>query len=262
MDVITLAELKIISDEKGFNIALIEKDYLITYLLYLLKDVENIYFKGGTALNKIFLNHERLSEDLDFTLTTDLDSVEKEIRTILKGTIFDKISHDKRVDKFVRLIVEYKLFHDTGTIFLDLNERGKLLLKPEKYEVKHFYKDHIPQFSVKTLSLKEMVAEKMAAAIGRNRPRDHFDLLSIISRKIPIDYALVKSKCAESGDEFSILKVFNKAKTLKNRWDEDINPVLAKKITFVEVMKTLAKHFKYTEEKEKLKQQNSDSSKL
>src|SRR3989338_5137592 len=79
MDLITLAELKIIADEKGFNINLIEKDYLITFLLYLLKDVENIYFKGGTALNKIFLDHERLSEDIDFTLTTDLNIVEKEL---------------------------------------------------------------------------------------------------------------------------------------------------------------------------------------
>src|SRR3989344_7033247 len=109
MDVITLEELKIIADEKGFNIGLIEKDYLITYLLYLIKDVEHIYFKGGTALNKIFLDHERLSEDLDFTITNDLNIVEKEIRTRLNGTIFDKLSHDKRVDKFVRLITHYKL---------------------------------------------------------------------------------------------------------------------------------------------------------
>lgn len=54
---ITLSELKIISGEKGFNIKILEKDYLLTYLLYLIKDVEGIYFKGGTALNKIFLGH-------------------------------------------------------------------------------------------------------------------------------------------------------------------------------------------------------------
>ncbi|MBI5871826.1 hypothetical protein HZB88_01955 [archaeon] len=44
---ITLSELKIISDKEGFNINLIEKDYLITDLLYLLKDINSIYFKGG-----------------------------------------------------------------------------------------------------------------------------------------------------------------------------------------------------------------------
>src|SRR3989344_1597744 len=158
---ITLNELKIISDKEGFNINLIEKDYLITYLLYLLKDINNMYFKGGTAINKILLNHARLSEDIDFTLTDSLPKVEKEIKEKLKGTKFNKISHDKRVDKFVRLVVHYKLFHDEGTIFVDLNERAKLLQKPEKHELRHFYKEYIPPFSIKTLSKEEMIAEKM-----------------------------------------------------------------------------------------------------
>ena len=113
---ITLDELKIIAAEQEFDIVLVEKDYLITYLLYLLKDVENIYFKGGTALNKIFLNHKRLSEDLDFTLTGKVDDVEKNIKNKLKGTPFSKITHGKKVNKFVRLIVHYKLFHEYSLI--------------------------------------------------------------------------------------------------------------------------------------------------
>ena len=66
---ITLERLNIIAGKEGFNIIMIEKDYLLTYLLYLLRDIKGIYFKGGTALHKVILNHERLSEDLDFTLT-------------------------------------------------------------------------------------------------------------------------------------------------------------------------------------------------
>src|SRR3989344_3431658 len=105
---ITLDELKIIADKKKLNIIILEKDYLVTYLLYLIKDIKNIYFKGGTALNKIFLNHKRLSEDLDFTVTEDIPKIKEK----LKGTIFNKISHDKRVDNFTRLVVHYKLFHE------------------------------------------------------------------------------------------------------------------------------------------------------
>ena len=37
---ITLDELKIIAAEQGFNVPIIEKDYLITYLLFLLKDIK------------------------------------------------------------------------------------------------------------------------------------------------------------------------------------------------------------------------------
>lgn len=251
--VITLSELKIIADEKGFNINLIEKDYLITYLLYLLKDVKNIYFKGGTAINKILLNHARLSEDLDFTLTASISQVEKEIKNRVKGTMFKRITHDKRVHGFVRLIVHYNLFHDEGTIFIDLNERAKLLKKTENNMLPHFYRDYVPSFSINTLSKQELIAEKMAATIGRNKPRDHFDLYKIISNKMQVDLQMVKQKCEESGNEFNIIKMFNRAKKLNIRWDDDLTPLIAHKITFQEVMTTLAKHFKLKEEKEKLK---------
>jgi predicted nucleotidyltransferase component of viral defense system len=246
---ITLNELKIIAGEKGFNIKMLEKDYLLTNLLYLIKDVRGIYFKGGTALNKIFLDNARLSEDLDFTLTEKLSDVEKVIKEKLKATIFGKITHDKRVDKFVRLVVSYRLFHEHGTIFIDLNERARLSEKPEIHEVNHFYSNYIQKFSVHTLSKKEMIAEKMAAAIGRNKPRDHFDLYTIINNKIPVDLSLVKEKCRKSGGEFSILKMFSHAKKLHSRWENDMGQLLPKEVSFQTVMKTLSKHFNLKHEK-------------
>jgi len=250
---ITLSKLKVIADSHDFNIQLMEKDYLLTELLYLIKDIDGIYFKGGTALNKIFLDHSRLSEDLDFTVTRRIVDVEKDIKRRLKGTRFTEITHDKRVTHFIRLIVHYRLYHETGTIFIDLNKKGKLLLKPEIHEVPHFYDGYIPTYSVPTLSKKEMFAEKMAATIGRNKPRDHFDLYQIISRKMSLDLKLVKKKCESSECEFDIIKMFNRAKKLKNRWDEDLGMLLPTKVTFQEVMKTLAKHFDLKGEKDKKK---------
>ena len=157
---ITLDELKIIADKKKLNIIILEKDYLITYLLYLIRDIKNIYFKGGTALNKIFLDHKRLSEDLDFTATEDIPKIEDEIKSKLKGTIFNKITHDKKVKDFTRLVVHYKLFHEEGVIYIDLNRRARIYLQTEEYEIKHFYKDNIPKFKVKTLSIQELIAER------------------------------------------------------------------------------------------------------
>ena len=250
---ITKEELIEIAAIKGFDISLLEKDYLLTELLYLIKDVKGIYFKGGTALNKIFLNHKRLSEDLDFTLTRNLNDVEKEIKSKLKGTIFNRITHDKRVEKFVRLIIHYKLFHEEGTIFIDLNERSKLLLKSEKQNLSHFYKEFIPKYEVTILARKEMFAEKMAATIGRNKPRDHYDLYNIIKGKLPLDLNLVKKKCELSNCEFDIVKMFNKAKKLHGKWDEDMIPLLSEEVSFQEVMQTLAKHFNLKEEKENYK---------
>ncbi len=253
MEIIPLNELKIIAGERGFTIEILEKDYLITYLLYLLKDIKGIYFKGGTAINKIFLNHARLSEDLDFTVTKDVNKIEQEIKGNLKKTIFHEITYDKRVDKFLRLVVHYTLYHQEGAIFIDLNERGKLLLKPEQHVIKHFYAEYLPSYKVNTLSTRELMGEKMAATIGRNRARDHFDLYMIIKRKYPLDKSIVKKKCKSSGYEFNITKMFNRAKKLKNEWDQEMVQFLSEKVSFQQVMQTLSKYFKLKEEKEKLK---------
>ncbi len=253
---LTQEEFEEVAGNKHFDNRLIEKDYFVTVILYLLKDVKQIYFKGGTALNKIFLGYARLSEDVDFTVTSNVRTVEKEIKHILQESkFFTAITKDKRVDKFTRLIAHYEGFYNTeGTVFIDLNQKASLLLKPEQCNILHFYEENMPSFSFPTLAKKEMLAEKMAATIGRNKPRDHFDLYQIVKKKLPLDLSLVKKKCESSEHEFDIIKMFNRAKKLKNRWDEDMEPLLAEEISFQKVMKTLAEHFKLKREKEKQKE--------
>lgn len=244
-----------LSGEAGFNTKVLLKDYYITAILYLIKDIEGMYFKGGTSLQKIFLNYSRLSEDADFTLTRNIEEIKKRIISILeKSKLFEKITKDKDVKGFTRLIAHYKGFsNEGGVVFIDLNQRAKLLMKPEKHQPRHFYKGSIPQFSLNTLAKEELVAEKIAAAIGRNMPRDHFDIYRIIKEKMPINIDMVRKKCNQSNVEFNIIKMFNRAKKLKKRWNENLLPLLAKEVSFQEVMATLAKHFRLKEEKEKLK---------
>ena len=237
-----------IAADQGFKTNLMLKDYNITAILYLLKDIRGIYFKGGTALQKIFLNYSRLSEDIDLSITKEMKEVRDEITSILKKCGF-KITKDKDVEGFTRLIVHYK----DGVIFIDINRRSKLLTKPTKHKINHFYKDNIPEFSFNTLSKEEMIAEKIAAAIGRNKPRDHYDIYRIIKEGIPINMKLVKQKCIKSGTEFSIIKMFNRAKKLKNRWNDDMIPLIKEEVPFVEVMQTLAKYFNLKKEKELMK---------
>ncbi|MCF7871449.1 nucleotidyl transferase AbiEii/AbiGii toxin family protein [Candidatus Woesearchaeota archaeon] len=246
-------ELLEIIAKTGFDYDLLVKDYYITILLYLMKDISGIYFKGGTALQLTLLDHARISEDIDFTLERPLKEVRTEVEKIIaESKLFGTITQDKDVDKFVRLVVPYKSILGDDQIFIDLNARGKLFLKPEMLEMKHFY-PNIPKFSFPCLNREEMVAEKVAAAIGRNKPRDHYDIYQIIKHKLPINMKLVKKKCKESGDDPSILKMFNKAKTLHKRWNEDMLPLLVEEVSFQEVMQTLSLHFKFKVEKDKLK---------
>lgn len=252
---ITAKELQDIAGRTGFNQIYITKDYYVTLIICLLRNVDGLYFKGGTALQKIFFGHSRLSEDIDYTATSDISKLKGRIEMILNSSgLFQGISKDKDVSGFVRLVAHYKdPFGAGGSVFIDLNRRASLIMKPEKHRLPHFYKGHIPEFSVRTLSKEEMAAEKMAAAIGRNKPRDHFDLYKIISSGIPIDLGLVRKKCKSSGIEFDITKMFRRANILKNRWDSDMAPLLAEEVTFQDVMKSLSRHFKYAEEKENRK---------
>jgi predicted nucleotidyltransferase component of viral defense system len=248
-------EFEDISSKHKFGRVKLTKDYFVTVLLYLIKDVEEIYFKGGTAINKILLAHARLSEDIDFSLTREVSEVKNEIVKIIeKSGLFDKITYDKDVEGFLRIVAHYTDFDGRkDTVFIDLNKRAKLALKPEKHKLNHFYAPFIPEFSVNTVAKEEMIAEKVAATIGRNKPRDHFDVYKIIKAGMPINLELVKKKCEESKDEFSIIKMFNNAKKLKNRWDKDMEALLSDPITFQEVIICLSKHFKLKEEKDKLK---------
>ena len=245
-----------IAATKGFSKKLIAKDYVLTELLFLLKDTSNIYFKGGTALQKAFLHHSRLSEDIDFTITKSVKEIDSQIiKTLKDSKLFTGISHDKEVEGFTRIVVGYSLFDEIkGEVFIDLNERAKLLLKPEKHAIEHFYETSIPAFSVNTLALEEIIAEKLTAAITRNKPRDHFDIYQLIKAGHKINHGLAKQKCKAAGVEFSLLRVFNKAKTLKNRWDSDMVPLIAEEVEFTTVMRFLADHFNLKQEKAKKKQ--------
>lgn len=51
---------------------LIERDYAQNWLLACL-DTREMVFKGGTCIRKVFIENYRFSDDLDFTLTKNLD---------------------------------------------------------------------------------------------------------------------------------------------------------------------------------------------
>jgi len=250
---ISRKELEEIIATKGFDYDLLVKDYYITILLYVMKDIKGIYFKGGTALQLTLLNHARISEDIDFTINRPLHEVREEIEAAIHDTgMFGRITQDKDVEKFVRLIVPYKSMLGNDQIFIDLNEKGNLLLKPELQPMKHFY-PNIPLFNFPCMNIEEMVAEKVAAAIGRNKPRDHYDIYNLIKHQTNFNMELMRTKCEQSGNDPSIIKMFNRARKLHKIWNEDMLPLLVEEVSFKEVMRTLASHFNLKDEKEKLK---------
>lgn len=253
-----MAEIKIISEnrlrylagEKGLNLIYLEKDYFLTLLLYLIRDVGGLCFKGGTALNKIFLEHARLSEDLDFSCTGDAGEVKRHIIEVLgeNKKIFPGHEFDNEGEDFFRMIVLYRsFFSGKDRIVLDVNMKASVIHEPREQKVPHFYEE-IPEFGVKTLDIDELFAEKVRALITLNQPRDYFDVYMLLENGYKIDFDMVKAKVEDANEAFDVGRVFKNAQKIYSKWDVDIGQLTNRPVDFLTVMKRLngefiGKHF-------------------
>jgi len=247
MEMISEDKLRYIAGSKGFDLIYIEKDYFLTAFLWLVKDVKGIYLKGGTALNKLFLNHTRLSEDLDFSVNRNIPEVRKKIDSLISNSgLFTKIETDKTTGDFVRYRIYYKsYFRKDSNIIADFNRKASIVLKPERHKVLNFYN---LDFSIYTLSLREIVAEKIRALITRNQPRDYFDAYFVL-KKCDIDLALVKKKLADAGETFDRNRIFKNANKIYSRWDSEIPKLTNRKLTFLKCVKFIEQKLPNTQKK-------------
>jgi len=70
-------ELSRLSARFRINETVLEKDYVLTWILLGIEDSDlynALAFKGGTALKAIYFPEYRYSEDLDFTLLKEIDT--------------------------------------------------------------------------------------------------------------------------------------------------------------------------------------------
>lgn len=206
--------INFIADKQRFRPAIIEKDYYLTRILNAVNEnlSRDIIFKGGTLLNKAYLNYHRLSEDLDFSYRNDVDvstrgkrskvitSIRKKMPSFLS---FLRLTSDNPEGKGFNNSTQYLFNLEFQSIIMKRKEgikfeislRQPSFLPPVTVQVKHFYQDPFsgedlfPQGSVLALSLGESAAEKLKAAISRLTPaiRDYYDLGHFI--KIGFDFA-------------------------------------------------------------------------
>lgn len=190
----------------GFYAPLMEKDYYLTLFLSKINELsDNLIFKGGTCLNKIYYSYYRLSEDLDFSMrlpeyTTTRGNRRKCIQPV-KDNIenfakqFDmRIEGAENAGRNVSKQYVYYLVYDSAllpsqqTIKFEVGLRYNPILKPEIKHVQHKFLNPFsdePLFDggkVNSLSLNEIVSEKLRAAALREiiAPRDFYDLDFII----------------------------------------------------------------------------------
>lgn len=187
---ITQREISQLAFRQGMNDKVIEKDYVITWLLLALagSDLKDaIAFKGGTALKKIYFPDYRYSEDLDFTVIKETSG--ERIVEILQ-TVFNKLAKDqnfqfaippelieKRNDSLtvrVNYVGPLQARLDSRNVKIDFTLSEKLIFPIKPLAIHSVYSDATNK-NIATYSLEEILIEKLCAIIGRTEPRDIYD---------------------------------------------------------------------------------------
>lgn len=196
----------VLSKKYNFRPAIVEKDY---YLTIILTGIEphlsgKLVFKGGTLLNKIYLNYQRLSEDLDFIFLSKKELTSRSqrsreiapVRESMPGFLkYLGLKSEKPEGQGFNNSTQYNFAVLYPSFITGKDEKVEIEIslrhipvdEPVHNGVRHFFKDPftdeylIPQNKILSLSLNEAVAEKLKAAITRKdlAIRDYYDLRSI-----------------------------------------------------------------------------------
>ena len=242
----------------GLNSQLVEKDYFCSVLLsFLYSDESSLVFKGGTCLSKVHGGFYRLSEDLDFMISTPSDSSRslrrKTIEPLKKivGRVSDVLpfftflEHLTGRNNSTQYIaqVQYRssIRPVPATIKIEIGLREELLTLPQKGRVKTLLnnpfsrKPAVQEFSVLCMSPEEAYAEKLRAALTRTELaiRDFYDIDYAVqgmgldlSKKDFLDLA-IKKLTVPGNDPLNI--TLSRKEILRRQLETELKPILREK---------------------------------
>lgn len=181
-------ELEDLVDQLGHPPDLIARDFALMMIAARLSDTyaDELCFKGGFVLRHVH-GHERFSRDIDATRVRpsrhklDAAEVTAEITRASMGGLVSIRAAAPATDSGRSLDFERIDFTSPlsdGRVSVEISYREDVL-DPRTEEVGPPYFD---PFSIATLSLEEIIAEKMRALCQRTRPTDLSDQAMILAR--------------------------------------------------------------------------------
>jgi len=195
------------------SLAMVEQDLVITRVLVELysqtKIRETLAFRGGTALNKLYIKPPaRYSEDIDLVQikaepigeTIDL------IRSILDPWL--GAPSRKLTNRSVKLVYKYSSIDGIESklkIEINTTEHFHLLdlkLLPLGLKTKWFS----GETQILSYQLEELTASKLKALYQRRKGRDLFDMWLILSRNLvdlDLTVRLLEQHCAQTNEQIS-----------------------------------------------------------
>ena len=206
-------ELRAIATRDQIPLPVVERDYVLSWLLWGIYQhpllAENLILKGGNCLRQIYFRRTRYSDDLDFT-TFRADMADVFIQHLAEVCQLVKIRagidfatemlwvRDKQTPHEGCMAIDARVYYRglsgnasvTMKVKFDISEYEMVALPLQWHPLNHPYSDwERCNVQVQTYSLEEVLAEKLRCWIQRTRPRDLFDIVSIVrSGAVPLAY--------------------------------------------------------------------------
>ena len=177
---INLEVCRTIAVQHGLPLQYVIKEFQLFYVLsqitaYCTRENKKLIFKGGTALNKVYLNKgQRFSEDIDFDIEgEDSRPFAKEIADKINGY---EITAFRKVRKTSMFSCNYESPLGKDHIRVDIAGKKIITSKPlqRKSAVSEITRGSVSGFEV--YELEDLVARKMHALCTRTEGKDVFDV--------------------------------------------------------------------------------------
>ena len=227
---------------------IIEKDFVLTNLLCVIASfpqLSNMTFKGGTAIKKIYFQDFRFSEDLDFVCS---DSIAQNFTSFIENNIqdldvnFTKIKKIENKNHSFKFKIQYRESSDhTTSIRVDLSKREDIIQAPLLLPVLHFYDTFHDKFFIPTMSLEEIMAEKIRALIYTVHARHLYDVWFLYNKNVKINSHMVSKKIQSVyHEDFDVNELKNRLSEREKLWFNELNPFLATTPSFEIISKTVS----------------------
>jgi predicted nucleotidyltransferase component of viral defense system len=211
-----------------YKLAVADKDYMLAVAMMIISAGgmgKTLAFKGGTAIHHCHLKQSRFSEDIDFTSTGRSLSLQ-DIRDMFKEYDYFEFKEDYDTDKSIK-IKRLKFTGPLGqpnSLKIEIDKFQTVALEPVRVKYENAWG---LDFSVYSMDLREIYAEKIRAASERARYRDFYDLV-LLSSGYKFDMeeikALIRKKERKNpvGGKYMAEK-WNEAKEQLEKESEEVN---------------------------------------
>ena len=259
-------EIQSIAGKEGVRDTQIEKSYVISWVTYGIANnvflKENLVFKGGTVLKKVYFPDYRFSEDLDFTFIGKDFDIEA-IKIAFKELI-DWVYEESRIS----LSIQNETQHETGNfnfylgytgplggtgankdIKVDISQDELICNAPETKQIINDYSDLADEYRISCYSLGEVIAEKMRSVMQRTAPRDIYDLwylFEVEGQNIEDHIFAFQDKALYKGyDPNELIEIIEqKEKIFSKHWKDHLASQMKEIPDFNDVWRELGKHWR------------------